>query len=186
MTEAHYLAGKLLLALPGIGDPRFDHAAIALCLHDENGAFGLGISDTIEGLSFRDLLEDVGLDPGQAPHCPVHVGGPVEPERGFLLHSADWSSDGTVHVAAFGALSGSLEAMRAIAEGRGPSRFIFALGYTGWAPGQLDGEMQRHGWHAAHGHEHVLWQTPAERRWASAWRAEGIDPAMLTSQTGRA
>lgn len=184
--EAKYLAGRFLLALPGMGDPRFDHAVIALCRHDEHGAFGLGVGDVLPGLKFHDLLEDVGIDPGSAPDCPVHSGGPVEPGRGFVLHSADWTGEDTVQIDGFGALSGSLEVLRAIAEGRGPERFVFALGYAGWGPGQLDGEMRRHGWYAADGKPDVLWETTADQRWLAAWKAEGIDPALLSSQTGRA
>lgn len=176
----------MLLALPGIGDPRFERAAIALCVHDENGAFGLGLGETIAGLTLRELLEDVGIDPGVAPEAPVHYGGPVEPGRGFVLHSTDWGGEGTVEVSPIGALSASLDILRAIAEGRGPSRFLVALGYAGWAAGQLDAEMRRHGWYAGACHEKVLWNTPADRRWAETWKAEGIDPALLANQTGRA
>ena len=184
--EAQYLSGRLLLALPGMGDPRFERAVIALCIHDEHGAFGLGIGEVLQGVQFRDLLEDVGIDPGKAPECPVHHGGPVELGRGFVLHTDDWGGEGTVKVNGLGALSGSLDVLRAIAEGRGPSRFVFALGYAGWAPGQLDGEMRRHGWYAAQGCEEILWDMPAERRWQATWKAEGIEPGLLTSQTGRA
>ncbi|HMO67382.1 MAG TPA: YqgE/AlgH family protein [Novosphingobium sp.] len=185
-TSAQYLAGRMLLALPGIGDPRFERAAIALCVHDEHGAFGLGLGEVIEGLSFRDLLDDLDIDPAMAPDCPVHHGGPVEPGRGFVLHSTDWGGEGTTEVAGIGALSASLDVLRAMAEGCGPSRFLIALGYAGWAAGQLDAEMRRHGWYAAGCHEQVLWDTPAPRRWAECWKAEGIDPALLSSQTGRA
>lgn len=176
----------MLLALPGIGDPRFERAAIVLCVHDENGAFGLNLGERIEGLSLRDLLEDVGIDPGLAPDVPVHHGGPVEPGRGFVLHSTDWGGEGTIEVSPVGALSASLDILRAIAEGRGPRRFLIALGYAGWAAGQLDAEMRRHGWFAGACHEAVLWNTPAERRWTETWKAEGIDPALLANQTGRA
>lgn len=186
MTDAQYLTGRLLLALPGIGDPRFEHAAIALCVHDQNGAFGLGVGHLRAGIGFRDLLEDVGIDPGVAPDCPVHHGGPVEPGRGFVLHSDDWGGEGTVAVEPLGALSGSLDVLRAIAEGRGPSRWLFALGYSGWGPGQLDEEMRRHGWFAAEGRQDIIFGTPAEQRWNAAWHAEGIDPALLSSETGRA
>lgn len=186
MTEAQYLSGRLLLALPGIGDPRFEHAAIALCVHDQNGAFGLGVGHLRTGIGFRDLLQDVGIDPGEAPDCPVHHGGPVEPGRGFVLHSNDWGGEGTIAVESLGALSGSLDVLRAIAEGRGPSRWLFALGYSGWGPGQLDGEMRRHGWFAAEGREDIVYATPAEQRWHATWHAEGIDPALLSSETGRA
>ena len=85
-----------------------------------------------------------------------------------------------------GAVSASLEVLKAIAQGRGPQRWIMALGYAGWAPGQLDNEMRHHGWYAAQCHEDTLWNTPAEQRWSTAWRAEGVDPALLASQTGRA
>ena len=186
MTEAEYLSGRLLLALPGIGDPRFEHAAIAMCAHDENGAFGIGVGHPRGGISFRELLDDVGIEPGEAPDCPVHHGGPVEPNRGFVLHSDDWGGEGTIAVSPLGALSGSLDVLRAIAEGRGPSRWLFALGYSGWGPGQLDEEMRRHGWFAAGGHPETIFSTPAEQRWTAIWHAEGIDPAHLTSQTGRA
>jgi len=186
MTEARYLGGRLLLAMPGMGDPRFERAVIAMCVHDENGAFGIGIGHIRNGVSFHELLRELEIETGLAPDCPVHHGGPVEPGRGFVLHSADWSSPDTLAVPGLGALSASLDILRAIAEGKGPERWLIALGYAGWAPGQLDGEMRRHGWHAAGGHGGILWDTPAERRWSAAWKAEGIDPALLASQTGRA
>ena len=186
MTEAQFLSGRLLLAMPGMFDPNFDHAVIALCVHDENGALGIGVGHVRAGMSFHTLLADVGIDPGEAPDRPVHHGGPVEPGRGFVLHSDDWRGDGTIAAGPLGALSGTLDVLRAIAEGRGPSRWLFALGYAGWGPGQLDSEMRHHGWFAAAGHPEVLFGTPAERRWTATWKAEGIDPALLASETGQA
>ena len=186
MTEAHYLAGRLLLAMPGMGDPRFDHAAIALCVHDENGAFGLDLGTVREGVRFHKLLEELDIDPGVAPDCPVLHGGPVEPGRGFVLHSADWGGAESLTVEPLGVLSASLDVLRAIAEGRGPGQWLVALGYAGWGPGQLDGEMRRHGWYAAEGRRNIVFDTPVARRWQAAWRAEGIDPALLASETGRA
>jgi len=186
MTEATYLAGRLLLALPGMGDPRFDHAVIALTLHDQKGAFGIGISEVHQQASFHGVLRELDISPGDTPDYPVHVGGPVEPSRGFVLHTPDWREDQTLDAGPLGAVSASVEVLRAIAEGRGPSRWIMALGYAGWAPGQLDNEMRHHGWYAAQNHDEVLWSTPAEQRWAAAWRAEGVDPALLVSQTGSA
>ncbi len=186
MTEARYLAGRLLLAMPGMGDTRFDRAVIAMCVHDENGAFGLGIGHIRSGVTFHELLQELEIEPGVAPDCPVHHGGPVEPGRGFVLHSADWSSPDTLEVPGLGALSASLDILRAIAEGKGPERWLIALGYAGWAPGQLDAEMTRHGWYAAEGRADIVFGLPAEGRWAATWRAEGIDPALLASETGRA
>ena len=186
MTQAMYLSGRLLLALPGMGDPRFAHAAIALYVHDENGAFGVGVGQLRHGVTLHELMRELDIEPGVAPDCPIHDGGPVEPGRGFVLHSPDWESEDTLIVEPLGGLSASLDVLRAIAGGRGPAKWLVALGYAGWAPGQLDMEMRHHGWHAAEGRSEVLFDHPAERRWQAAWRAEGIDPALLSSETGRA
>lgn len=186
MTTARFLAGRLLLAMPGMFDPRFAHAVIALCIHDENGALGVGVGRVHESLRFRDVLEQSGIDPGEAPDAPVHIGGPVEQQRGFVLHSNDWGGIGTVEASPLCSLSFSLDVLRAIAEGRGPSKWLFALGYAGWGEGQLDAEMREHGWFAAGAHPEVLFDTPVASRWTAAWKAEGIDPALLASETGHA
>jgi putative transcriptional regulator len=186
MTEGRYLTGRLLLALPGMPDPRFAHAVIALCMHDAEGALGLGIGQLIPGVGLHQLLDDLEIDSRDAPDAPVHLGGPVEPQRGFVLHTADWSGPGTVEAGPFGALSTSIDVLRAIASGTGPSRWLVALGYAGWGAGQLDGEMRRHGWHAATGRAEILFDHPAEQRWTAAWKAEGIDPTLLSGATGRA
>ncbi len=113
-------------------------------------------------------------------------GGPVEPGRGFVLHSRDWVSPETLKVGRLCGLTGSLDVLRAIAAGEGPAQWLIALGYAGWAPGQLENEMRHHGWHAATGRAEILFGTPTERRWHAAWQAEGIDPALLSTTTGRA
>lgn len=186
MIEGQYLAGRLLLAMPGMGDERFDHAVIAMCVHDEHGALGIGLGEVRDGITFHGLLEDIGIDPGVAPDVPILSGGPVEPARGFVLHSTDWGGEGSVEVAGLCGLSASLDVLRAIAEGRGPSHWLVALGYAGWSAGQLEGEMRHHGWHAVPGRREILFDTPMAARWAAAWRAEGIDPAHLAAATGRA
>jgi putative transcriptional regulator len=186
MTDAQYLSGRLLLAMPGMFDQRFDHSVIAMCMHDENGAFGVGIGHVREGIRLHSLLEELDIDPGEAPDCAVLNGGPVEPTRGFVLHSHDWGGQGTVEVAGLCALSASLDILRAIAEGRGPSQWLIALGYAGWGPGQLDNEMRHHGWYAADAHGEVLFETRYADRWTATWKAEGIDPALLANVTGRA
>jgi putative transcriptional regulator len=186
MSEAEYLAGRLLLAMPGMGDPRFDRTVIAMCVHDENGAFGVNVGHLREGVRFRELLGEVGIEPHGVPDCGVLHGGPVEPGRGFVLHSTDWGGLGTIEVKPLGALSASLDVLKAIAQGKGPSRWLFVLGYAGWAAGQLECEMRRHGWYAAAGRPEILFDTEADSRWAATWRAEGIDPALLANVTGRA
>jgi putative transcriptional regulator len=186
LLQPQYLSGRLLLAMPGMGDERFDHAVIAMCVHDEHGALGIGIGSAREGVTLHGLLEDIGIDPGAAPDVPIMNGGPVETSRGFVLHSADWGGTASVEVAPMCALSASMDVLRAIAEGRGPAQWLVALGYAGWGPGQLEGEMRGHGWYAAAGRREILFETPVEARWAATWRAEGIDPSHLVSQTGRA
>ncbi len=186
MSEAEYLTGRTLLAMPGMFDPRFARAVIAMCVHDANGALGMGVGRLHDSLRFHAILAEAGIDAGQAPDVPVHVGGPVEPQRGFVLHSPEWSGNGTIMTGPLCALSFSTDVLRAIADGHGPAKWLFALGYAGWGEGQLEGEMRHHGWHAAAGKTDVLFGTPAERRWAAAWHAEGIDPALLASETGRA
>lgn len=186
MTESAYLAGRLLLAMPGMGDPRFARAVIAMFVHDDQGALGIGLGEVREGLRFHTLLRDLDIPPGVAPDCAVLNGGPVEVQRGFVIHSTDWDGPGTIQAGPLGALSTSLDVLKAIAAGEGPSRWLFALGYAGWGAGQLDAEMRRHGWYAAQGRPEILFDTPAPQRWKAAWAAEGIDPALLASQTGRA
>ena len=188
--EATFLSGKLLLAMPGMADPRFERAVIAMCVHDENGAIGVGIGHKRAGIGFRGLLQQLDLDPGEAPDCAVHHGGPVEPGRGFVLHSTDWGGQDTLHVVGQNgetfAMTGTIDILRAIAEGRGPSRWIVALGYAGWGEGQLDEVMTRHGWFTAQGDPKILFDTPTDERWAAAFKAEGIDPRLLASETGAA
>lgn len=186
MSNPQYLSGRLLLAMPGMGDPRFDHAVIMMCKHNRQGAFGIGIGEPRKGMTLRDLFDELDIPFGDLPDSIVHNGGPVEPGRGFVLHSRDWAGEGTVAVAPFCALTGSLDVLRAIAEGRGPASWLVALGYAGWSAGQLDGEMRRHGWYAAPGRSEILFDTPMAGRWAATWRAEGIDPAHLSSVTGSA
>ncbi|MEQ1498192.1 MAG: YqgE/AlgH family protein [Novosphingobium sp.] len=184
--KSAYLAGRMLLALPGMGDPRFEQAVIAMVGHDADGAMGIGIGQIRTGISLHAMLIELGIEPGVTPDCPVHIGGPVESQRGFVLHTDDWEGPGTVQAAPLCSLSTSVEVLRAIAAGGGPSRFLIALGYAGWGAGQLDGEMRRHGWQVVDGSQELLWETPAEARWTKSWRSAGIDPALLSSVTGQA
>ncbi len=186
MTAPRFLTGRFLLAMPGIGDPRFERAAIAICSHDGNGALGLGLGRVLPGIGLHALLEQLGIAAGSAPDVPVHAGGPVEMQRGFVLHGLDWGGDGTVRVADRWALTGTLDILKAIAAGRGPGRFVVTLGYAGWAPGQLDGEMRRHGWFVADAGDDLLYDTPAGERWAGAFARAGVDTRLLAAESGHA
>ncbi len=187
MEQAQSLAGRLLLALPGMFDPRFARAVIAMCAHDEHGAMGLCLGRHHDGIGFHRVLAEAGIEPPPGlPDSPVLDGGPVEPQRGFVLHSTDWEGEDTIQVEPLGAMSFSREVLVAIASGAGPAKWLFVLGYAGWGGGQLEDELRHHGWHAATGRAGILFDHPAEERWTAAWKAEGIDPALLASQTGHA
>jgi putative transcriptional regulator len=186
MESPVYLTGQFLLAMPGIGDPRFSRAVIAMCAHDERGALGIGVGHLVPEITLHDLLGQLDVDPGSAPDLPVHHGGPVEPQRGFVLHSQDWGGEDSVLVGDRWTLTSTLDVLRAIAEGRGPSRFIVSLGYAGWGEHQLDEEMTRHGWFVTPGNDALLFETAVGTRWSRAFANAGIDVRLLASTTGHA
>ncbi|TVV73220.1 YqgE/AlgH family protein [Sphingomonas solaris] len=180
------LVGQYLLAMPGIGDPRFERAVIAICAHDPNGALGIGVGRLVPRMGLHGLLEELDIDPGKAPDAPVHLGGPVEPQRGFVLHSPDWIGEETLRVGARWALTGTLDILRALADGSGPRRWVVALGYAGWGEGQLDDELNRHGWFTTPGDDTILFDRPAEQRWSAGFDSAGIDARLLATGAGRA
>ncbi|NYD89827.1 YqgE/AlgH family protein [Sphingomonas melonis] len=186
MQYRPFLSGQFLLAMPGMSDPSFDHAVIAMCAHDADGAIGIGVGATIDGLGLHDLLDQFEIPHGVAPDAPVHFGGPVDPRRGFVVHSSDWSGQDTIDVAGRWSLSSTVDVLRAIAEGSGPTRYLVALGYAGWGDGQLDGELSRPGWFHVDGDDDLLFATPAERRWMAAFEKAGIDPRLLVADAGTA
>lgn len=186
METAQYLTGQFLLAMPDIGDPRFERAVIAMCAHDGEGAVGIGLGAAIEGLGFHELLDQLDIEHGDAPDAPVHFGGPMEPRRGFVLHSRDWSGQDTLDVAGRWSLSGTIDVLKAIAEGRGPGKWAIALGYAGWGAGQLEGELVRPGWLNVEGATDLIYATKAERRWASGLAMAGVDARLLVGGAGTA
>jgi putative transcriptional regulator len=180
------LAGQLLLAMPGIGDPRFAQAVIAMCVHAPDGALGVGIGQTLADLTLHDLLAQLKIEPGRAPDCKIHFGGPVEPERGFVLHSRDWSGEDTLEVSDQFALTSTLDVLRAIAAGAGPKHWLVALGYAGWGEKQLDDELARHGWFSTPAENRILFDVPTAERWPKAFKQAGIDVRLLAPASGRA
>lgn len=190
MQGQRFLTGQFLLAMPGIGDPRFDRSVIAMCRHDADGALGVGIGAAINGLGLHDVLEQLEIAPGATPDAPVYFGGPVETRRGFVLHSRDWGGQDTIDVAGRWALSGTIDVLRAIAGGTGPARWLVALGYAGWSPGQLEGEMTRHGWlnldDGDRGSADLIFDTAVADRWAAGFARAGVDARLLSSISGSA
>ena len=183
---APYYSGQFLLALPGMGDPRFERAVIAVCTHDEEGALGIGVSQLYGEMRMGELFDQLGIEGRQGRNVPVHYGGPVDTSRGFVLHSLDWGGQDSVDVAGKWGLSNSIDVLRAISEGKGPSRWVVSLGYAGWSAGQLEGELHHHAWHITQGSDALLFDTATDARWARAYGDDGIDVRLLSGQGGTA
>jgi putative transcriptional regulator len=146
-SDTTSFAGQLLVAAPTIGDPRFAHTVILMVRHDEKGAFGVVINRPVGERPIADLLEAAGdSDPGVAGNVRVFAGGPVQPELGFVVHSAEYRRAETVDVDGHVAMTASRQVLRDIGHHQGPEKSLFALGYAGWGPGQLEGELARHDW----------------------------------------
>lgn len=188
---APYLSGQLLLAMPGMTDPRFQKAVILVCSHDESGAMGLVVNQPLPGLKFAQLLSrlQIGAEAKTelgALDVPVMSGGPVENTRGFLLHSADFRQPDTADIGGGLAVTGTIDALRAIAGGKGPERMIFVLGYAGWSAGQLDEEIRQNAWLTVEADPDILFHDVPEEKWDLAVARLGIDPSMLSGAAGRA
>lgn len=181
-----YLTGQLLLAMPDLPDPRFARAVIAICAHNETGAFGVCIHHSIQELSLPDLMRQLEIDPGTTPPKPVLMGGPVEPDRGFVLHSTDFSGDDTSYVGDHFALTSTRDILEEIASGNGPGNWMAILGYAGWGPGQLEQEMRINSWMAVSASPEMLWQTDPSDRWSLGFAEAGIDLGMLSGGFGNA
>ena len=169
------LGGQLLVATEELRDPRFFHAVIYLLRHDATGTIGLVVNHPVADVPWADLLRSIGVNrPGPAGQVRVYSGGPVDPARGFVLHSADYTGTDTqvVKGIAFSVQPGILTA---IADGRGPRRWLFVLGYAGWAPGQLEAEIQRGDWITVVPDQSLLFDEPAARKWERATARRQIE-----------
>jgi putative transcriptional regulator len=182
-----YLAGQLLVAMPGMRDPRFAKTVIYVCAHSEEGAMGLVVNRPLESLTFGDLLQQLGIDPSDArKSASVHFGGPVESGRGFVLHSSDYQHEDTMQVGESIALTATIDILRAIALGDGPSRHLLALGYAGWGPGQLDSEIRANGWLHVAADDELVFGSELDTKWQRAMAKLGVDPRMLSDVAGHA
>lgn len=186
MIQPPYLSGQFLLAMPAMGDPRFERSVIALCAHDAAGAFGLCLTLPMDDVSVPDLMRQLDIDPGELPDVPVLMGGPVESQRGFVLHSPDYGGLDTRHVAGRWAITGTRDVLEAIAAGRGPKRWLVALGYAGWSDGQLEEELAHNGWFTTAATESLIWETAPADRWRQGFAISGVDVALLSASAGHA
>lgn len=182
-----YLAGQLLIAMPTMQDSRFARSIVYICAHTADGAMGLVINRLLGQLTFPELLEQIGISANQPiQNVRVHFGGPVESGRGFVLHSADFRTEGTLIVEDGIALTASVEILKAIADGRGPRQSLLALGYAGWGPGQLEDEIHKNGWLNVQADEALVFDGDLDSKWDRAMSKLGVDSRMLSGAAGHA
>jgi len=183
-----FLTGKLLIAMPGMADPRFEKSVIFVCSHSSDGALGLIVNKPLEGLPFRYLMTQMDIPvTDSTPRVPVMFGGPVETDRGYVLHSNERSTGpATVSVTSEIALTPTIDILRAIARGTGPQRFLFALGYAGWGAGQIEDEIASNGWIHCDADVELVFRGDARSKWSLALAKLGANISGLSSDIGHA
>ena len=190
-----YLDGQMLIAMPAMADERFARSVIYVCAHSTEGAMGIVINQPAQNIKFPDLLVQLEVIPAseriqlpnQAETVKVLKGGPVETGRGFVLHSADFFiENSTLPIDDGICLTATLDILKAIARGNGPHNAILALGYAGWAPGQLEQEIQQNGWLHCPADADLIFGADIEHKYERALRKIGIDLAMLSNEAGHA
>jgi putative transcriptional regulator len=190
-----YLDGQMLIAMPAMSDERFTRAVIYVCAHSTEGAMGIIVNQPAQNIKFPDLLVQLEVIPaaeriqlpGRAEDVKVLKGGPVETGRGFVLHSADFFiENSTLPIDEGICLTATLDILKAIARGNGPASAILALGYAGWAPGQLEHEIQQNGWLHCAADPELIFGQDTDTKYEKALRKIGIDPGMLSSESGHA
>jgi putative transcriptional regulator len=195
VSEEGYLDGQLIVAMPGMLDDRFSRAVIYLCAHSPDGAMGIVVNQPAANIKFPELLVQLDIIPEEqsirlptsAEQISVLRGGPVETGRGFVLHSADFFiENSTLPIDEGISLTATLDILKAIATGGGPESAVLALGYAGWAPGQLETEIQANGWLNCPADSELIFDTPSDAKYERCLRKIGIEPSMLSSDSGHA
>jgi putative transcriptional regulator len=189
-----YLDGQLLIAMPIMTDKRFARSVIYMCAHSAEGAMGLIINQRASHISFSELMKQLSIVPDgsddieiELADMDVHVGGPVETGRGFVLHSADYyAAESTLTIDDGVSLTATVDILKAIAGGKGPDRAILALGYAGWRAGQLESEIAANGWLHCSADADLLFDRDLEQKYGRALSKIGIDPSHLVSEAGHA
>ena len=190
-----YLDGQLIVAMPGMLDDRFSRAVIYMCAHSADGAMGIVVNQPAPDIRFPELLVQLDIVPEEqsirlpagAEQISVLRGGPVETGRGFVLHTADYFiENSTLPIDESISLTATLDILKAIASGGGPAAAVLALGYAGWAPGQLETEIQANGWLNCPADSELIFGTPTETKYERCLRKLGIEPSMLSTEAGHA
>ena len=187
MTEASFLTNQFLIAMPTMADPNFARGVTYVCQHTPEGAMGLMIN-RLSDYRLGDVLQQMKLDTGivAVAQTPVYIGGPVNPERGFVLHEAGGEWDSSFRINERLCVTTSRDILVAVAGGSGPARFLIALGYSGWSPGQLEQEMVDNAWLTAEADLDLIFQTPLDQRWNAAVALVGVNLSALSDYAGHA
>jgi putative transcriptional regulator len=188
-TPAEDLTGKLLIAMPDMGDPRFHGSVVYLCAHSADGAMGLIVNKPMPDVSFGEMLDQLEIDRGpDTPDIAICYGGPVEMRRGFVLHSAEYRGNQQegVRVDDRFAMTATLDVLEDLARGIGPAEALLTLGYAGWGPGQLEDEIQQNGWLTTDAAPALVFAQRMEGKWEAALATLGVSPLTLSSEAGRA
>jgi putative transcriptional regulator len=186
-SAADFRTGQLLIAMPAMEDPRFSQSVIYLCAHTPEGAMGLVLNRPLQRPKFDDLLRQLEVAPAPpARRITLCAGGPMDNARGFVLHTTDWTGEGSLRVDDTVALTASLDVLKAIAEGHGPREGLLALGYAGWGPGQLDAEIQQNAWLSVPADETIVFDGDHDTKWRRALGKLNIDPLLLSGAAGHA
>ena len=195
VASSPYLDGQLLIAMPSMTDKRFHRSVIFMCAHSSDGAMGLIINQRAKNIGFTDLLNQLDLMPEgkdddteeRLERMLVHVGGPVDSGRGFVLHTSDYFvKDSTLSIGKEMCLTATMDILRAIANGKGPKQAILALGYSGWAAGQLEGEIQANGWLNGPSDPELVFELDLDQKYEQALSKIGVNPLHLVSDSGHA
>ena len=186
--EGGFFAGQLLIAMPGISDPRFERAVILVCAHDNEHAMGVAVNRPVDGLTVPDVLEKLKIKATiTVPRDLVLMGGPVERERGFVVHTDDYRSEHSLEVGGGVALSATREVLEAMAgQEPGPRLSRLTLGYAGWGAGQLENEIKENVWLTCDPDEALIFDDDFSRKWNRALAKLGVDPRRLSTVAGRA
>ena len=186
--EFSNLTGKLLIAMPDMGDDRFAKSVVFMCAHSDDGAMGLIVNKPAPDVRFVNLLEQLDIETGpETRKIRIQMGGPVEKARGFVLHSTDYKSDeGTIEVDDRISMTATMDVVEDIAHGAGPSQAMMALGYAGWGPGQLEGEIVQNGWLVCDADDDIVFGRANDHKWTAALKVLGVDPLLLSETAGRA
>jgi len=182
------LTGKMLIAMPGMTDPRFANAVIFMCAYSEDGAMGLIVNKPIQEVPIKDLMAQLSIKVSASlADTSLYFGGPVEHGRGFVLHTPEYSSDlSSMKVNASFSMTATLDILEDIAAGTGPQASIVALGYSGWGPGQLENEIAQNGWLICEARPQLVFAASDDEKWQAALKTIGVDPLTLSATAGRA